>query len=360
LRFDEYFIKLTSGDNHSPADRIILNLLRIISFGYAALMWARAVAYRLSIFRSCRLPRPVISVGNVTVGGTGKTPVTAWIAAYLLTGGKKVAVLSRGYGGSLEGTVAVVSDGVKRILTPLEAGDEPCLLADNLPGLVVVIGSSRYEAGLLAMERFQPDIFILDDGFQHLNLRRDLNILLLDAKKPFGNGFVFPAGLLREPVGAINRADLVVFTRADRSAGTVERIPANLPVISCEHGLSGYRPYSGGDIRSFEKLEGLKGLAFAGIADPNQFFDSLEKCGVQLVATIAFPDHTDYGDDEIAALAKLKRSSSADYLITTSKDAVKMPVNQVSGFPFYVAELEVVFHGETMLKAALDNIFKQG
>jgi len=360
VKIREYFIRLTSCDKLSQADRIILNLLRTISFGYTVLMWARASAYRLSIFRSRALPRPVISVGNLTVGGTGKTPVTAWIAAHLLTKGKKVAVLSRGYGGSLEGTVAVVSDGVIRTLTPVEAGDEPCLLADNLPGLIVVIGSSRCDAGRFAMERFQPDIFILDDGFQHLSLKRDLNILLLDAKKPFGNGSVFPAGTLREPASAIKRADLIVLTRAERSGMTIERIPENIPVISSEHRLSGYKQFSGGEINSFEKLEGLKGLAFAGIADPNQFFDSLEKCGVQLVATLAFPDHTDYGDDEIAALAKLKRSSTADYLITTSKDAVKIPVNRVNEFPFYVAQLEVFFHDEAILKAALDNHLEQG
>ena len=354
MKIEEYFTRLTSGDKLSQADRIILNLLRVVSFGYAALMRVRAAAYQMSIFRSRTLPRPVISVGNLTVGGTGKTPVTAWIAAYFLGKGKKVAVLSRGYGGSLEGTVAVVSDGVKRVLTPLEAGDEPCLLADNLPGLIVVIGSSRYDAGQLAMEQFQPDIFILDDGFQHLSLKRDLNILLLDATKPFGNGFVFPAGLLREPENAINRCDLVVFTRSNDSDTKLKQIPGHVLAISSEHRLSGYRKYTAGDFRSFEELKGLKGLAFAGIANPNQFFDSLEKFGVKLVATLAFPDHTEYGDDEIAALAKLKRSSSADYLITTTKDAVKLPVNRASDFPFYVAQLEVFFHDETMLKAALD------
>ena len=137
---------------------------------------------------------------------------------------------------------------------------------------------------------------------------------------------------------------------------TIQRIPENIPVIRSEHRLSGYRPHSGGDIRSFEELKGLKGLAFAGIARPDQFFDALEKCGVRLVATLAFPDHTVYGDDEIAALAKLRRSSSADYLITTAKDAVKIPANQVSDFPFHVAQLEVLIHGEAMLKAALDKL----
>jgi tetraacyldisaccharide 4'-kinase len=356
LKIEQYFIRLTSGSDLSLTDRIVLSLLRIVSLGYSLLMRARTAAYRMSIFRSRSLPRPVISVGNLTVGGTGKTPVTAWIAAYLQGKGKKVAVLSRGYGGALEGKVAVVSDGVTRLLSPAEAGDEPCLLADALPGLVVVIGSSRYEAGCLAMERFQPDVFILDDGFQHLKLRRDLNILLFDGKRPFGNGSVFPAGLLREPAAAIDRADLVVFTRADHSSAKVEQIPEDIPVITSGHRLSGYRSCSGKDIIAFQELNGLKGLAFAGIADPDQFFDSLEKCGVRLVATIAFPDHTDYGEEEIAALAKLKRSSRADYLITTAKDAVKIPVNQVGDFPFYVAQLEVHFHDETMLKTALDRL----
>jgi tetraacyldisaccharide 4'-kinase len=356
LKFDEYFIKLTSGDNLSLVDRVILKLLWVLSIWYAMIMRFRASAYSLSIFRSFTLPRPVISVGNITVGGTGKTPVTAWIATYLLGKGKKVAVLSRGYGGSLEGTVAVVSDGIKRALSPFEAGDEPCLLADNLPGLIVVIGSSRYDAGRLAMERFKPDIFILDDGFQHLNLKRDLNILLLDANRPLGNGYVFPAGLLREPSSAINRADLIVYTRADRSCNTVDLVPESSSVLKSEHSLSGYKQLREEGVRSFEELKGLKGLAFAGIADPVQFFDSLEKCGVQLVATIAFPDHTDYGDEEITALAKLKRSSCADYLITTAKDAVKVPVSSVDKFPFYVAQLEVSFYDDTALRAALDRL----
>jgi tetraacyldisaccharide 4'-kinase len=356
LKFDEYFIKLTTGDTLSLGDRVILKLLWVISLGYALIMKFRSSAYSLSVLRTTTLPKPVVSVGNITVGGTGKTPVTAWIAAYLQGKGKRVAVLSRGYGGSLEGTVAVVSDGVKRTLSPVEAGDEPCLLADNLPGLIVVIGSSRYEAGCLAIERFNPDIFILDDGFQHLNLKRDLNILLLDAKKPFGNGSVFPAGTMREPSSATDRADLIVYTRAGRSSNTAKMVSENSPVVRCEHSLSGFKRLSGEGIRSFEELNGLKGLAFAGIADPMQFFDSLEKCGVQLVATLAFPDHTDYGEEEIAAIAKLKRSSRADYLITTAKDAVKVPVNPVDTFPFYIAQLEVSFYDDAPLRAALDKL----
>ena len=155
----------------------------------------------------------MISVGNITVGGTGKTPATAFIARLLIGRGLKVAVLSRGYGGSMEGETAIVADGRTILLDAGQCGDEPYLLAATVPGLMVVMGADRYSAGMLAMERLSPDIFLLDDGFQHLRLRRDLDILLVDWARPFGNGRTLPAGLLREPLSAVQRADLVVYTR---------------------------------------------------------------------------------------------------------------------------------------------------
>jgi tetraacyldisaccharide 4'-kinase len=152
-------------------------------------------------------------VGNITVGGTGKTPVVALLAGFCISRGKRVAVLSRGYGGTLHGETRLVSDGREIFLTPGEAGDEPFMLATRIPGLMVVIGPDRYKAGLFAQEQLDPDIFILDDGFQHLRLNRDLNILLLNQAKPFGNGCVLPAGWLREYRSAAKRADLVIYTR---------------------------------------------------------------------------------------------------------------------------------------------------
>ena len=160
----------------------------------------------------------MVSIGNITVGGTGKTPVTAYIARFLLAQGYRVAVLSRGYGGSLEGQTCVVSDGLTIMLSAVECGDEPYLLASTVPGLMVVIGTDRYAAGQLAIEQLAPDIFLLDDGFQHLRLHRDLNILLQDFSRPFGNGLTLPAGILREPSSAASRADLVIFTRAPKGA----------------------------------------------------------------------------------------------------------------------------------------------
>ena len=190
------------GRRRGVGDRLLVGILAVGAVPYGELLRVRAWAYATGLLPSRRLGRPVISVGNITVGGTGKTPMTALIARYLMGQGKRVAVLSRGYGGTSRGEARIVSDGSKLLLSASEAGDEPYLLAKELPGLMVVIGHDRYEAGRLAERELNPDLFILDDGFQHLRLQRDLNILLLDGRNPFGNGLTLPAGLLREPRSA--------------------------------------------------------------------------------------------------------------------------------------------------------------
>ena len=354
MKGEVYFRALLSGERCSIPDRLVFCLLRFVALIYGLAMRLRLLAYRSGLFRSYSLPVPVISIGNIVVGGTGKTPVTAWIADYFLKRGKKVAVLTRGYGGSMEGEVAIVSDGENRLLTPIEAGDEPCLLADMLPGLIVVMGSNRYQAGCLAQERFKPDIFLLDDGFQHLRLKRDLDILLLDAAKPLGNGFTFPAGFLREPAAAVRRADLAVFTRSEGLLPPNVLLSEKTVSVSAVHKLTGFRTLAGKETKPFAELQSLRGLAFAGIAAPELFFDALEKEGLTLASTLAFPDHTIYGDAEYAALARLRSSSRADYLITTAKDAIKLQYSGGEEAPFYVASLEMVFRDVQSLSRELD------
>ena len=356
MKGEEYFKKVIYGESLSVIDSLVLFLLKLVSPLYALVMRIRVLLYRFGIFRSYSLAKPVISVGNIVVGGTGKTPMTLWIARYLMKRGKKVAVLTRGYGGRLEGKVAVVSDGVKRLLSTQDAGDEPSLLADLLPGLIVVMGSNRYEAGLLAMEKFNPDCFILDDGFQHLRLQRDLDILLLDASNPFGNGRTFPAGLLREPPSAFERAGLVVFTRCNEENRPENVFPAEIPSARAFHKLTGFQSSGGGKVRPFSELASLRGLAFAGIADPESFFNSLETAGLLLVATLSFPDHTEYGEAETAALARLRVASKAEYLVTTAKDAVKIGSTGEREIPFYVAVLEIAFHDELVISRELDKL----
>jgi len=314
---------LANGTRTNHLDRLLLALLTPLSLPYALVQRVRVALYRAGILKTRRLPRPVVSVGNITVGGTGKTPVTACIARLLLERGMKVAVLSRGYGGSMEGRAAIVSDGSEVLLTAEQCGDEPYLLATTVTGLMVVMGSDRHRAGMLAMERLSPDIFLLDDGFQHLGLHRDLDILLLDCARPFGNSLTLPAGLLREPAGAAQRADLIIHTRCPEGA-TPAPVVAGKPRCIARHRLADLVPLSGGDPMAFAALRGRKILAFAGIAEPAAFFESLTAQGLNLVRTLPFPDHVRYDSSRLAALDRAIGECGAEFAVTTEKDGVKL------------------------------------
>jgi len=246
----------------------------------------------------------------------------------------------------------VVSDGKSLLAAPEQSGDEPYLLAQKVPGLMVVIGADRYRAGLLALAELKPDLFILDDGFQHLRLQRDLDILLLDASRPFANGYTLPAGFLREAVGAARRADLVVYTRCDQP-GLPQLFP-DKPSCWTSHRITGLMPLGGGERCGLEPLAGARVSAFSGIASPASFFDLLEGEGVRLTATVSFPDHVPYGEDEIAAICRLKQASRSAVLVTTEKDAVKLAPFVTRLGPCYVALLELAWQDSRALDAALE------
>jgi tetraacyldisaccharide 4'-kinase len=321
------------------------------------LLRVRAWAYAVNILPSRRLDRPVISVGNITVGGTGKTPMTALIARYLMDQGKRVAVLSRGYGGTSQGEPRIVSDGAGLLMSAAEAGDEPCLLAKELPGLMVVIGHDRYEAGRVAERELHPDLFILDDGFQHLRLQRDLNIVLLDGRNPFGNGLTLPAGLLREPRSALKRADLFVLTRSGAGCQYPTGLPDGRPVLRASHKIVGLAPAEGGSLHPFSELNGERVLAFAGIADPAGFAAGLVGQGVVPIATQFLPDHMNYGEREIADICRLRDRVGATCMVTTAKDAVKLSPFLTQLGTVWVAVLEIDLDDSAELTAALDSLF---
>jgi tetraacyldisaccharide 4'-kinase len=351
--FSAYWRALANGKTSGLSERLLLGLLIPLSLPYALIQRLRVGLYRCGILKSRHLPRPVISIGNITVGGTGKTPVTAWIARFLLSNGLKVAVLSRGYGGALEGRTAIVSDGREILLTAEQCGDEPYLLASSIPGLIVVIGSDRHSAGSLALEQLSPDIFLLDDGFQHLALQRDLNILLLDSVRPFGNGNILPAGMLREPQSAALRADLIIHTRCTQS---IENIPAltYIPQICERHTLVDLVPLTGGSPFTFAELAGLPLFAFAGIAEPDSFFNDLKAAGLNLVRALALTDHARYDALEAARLLDVMVSSGAAYAVTTEKDGVKLaPLAAEIGSLILLARMEPVFDGCDILEHEL-------
>lgn len=318
-----YWRSLANGSCNGFFDRLLLMLLIPLAVPYALAQQLRSRLYKSGLLKTRQLPRPVLSIGNITVGGTGKTPVTAYIARYLLDRGFKVVVLSRGYGGTLEGTTAVVSNGKQLFHAAEECGDEPLLLAKMLPGLMVVIGSDRHAAGMLAMEQLSPDIFLLDDGYQHLRLHRDLNILLLDHGKPFGNGWTLPAGLLREPLGAVERSDLVILTRCVDNGPLPENLQGK-KVYKSRHKLADLLPLHGGETVGFEALRNKNILVFAGIADPEFFFAQLGKKGLKMIKTLSFADHAAYDDQAVALISEAAQAAGADYLLTTEKDGVKL------------------------------------
>jgi tetraacyldisaccharide 4'-kinase len=326
---------------------------------YSLVLRLRALLYLGGIFKTRRLPRPVVSIGNITVGGTGKTPVTACIARFLLAQGYRVAVLSRGYGGSLEGQTCVVSDGLTIMLGAADCGDEPYLLASTVPGLMVVIGTDRYAAGQLAIEQLAPDVFLLDDGFQHLRLHRDLNILLQDFFRPFGNGLTLPAGILREPSSAAGRADLVIFTRAPKGAATPVDTDA-VPCCSSSHTIRDLLPLNGGTPVPFSGGHDQKVLAFAGIADPDSFFAGLRDEGLNLVRCLSFPDHVVYSRERCDEIAEAVRTSGADVLVTTEKDGVKLK-DLSGGYAgrTLLARLELTIDDPALLQGMLTKLLNQ-
>ena len=198
----------------------VYGVLRLVSVFYELGQGVRARLYRRKTFKSRRLKCRVISIGNLTLGGTGKTPTVMMVAETLRQKGYRPAILSRGYGGQSRKPVNVVNDGRQTLLSPKMAGDEPVMMARRLKTIPVLTGRNRYETGKYAMDHFGVDVLILDDGYQHLPLQRDLNILLCDASQPFGNGVVFPAGDLREPLTAMNRADVIFLTRCGKDSST--------------------------------------------------------------------------------------------------------------------------------------------
>jgi tetraacyldisaccharide 4'-kinase len=354
--FATYWRELANGSRTATADQLLILLLAPFGLVYSLFQHLRAGLYRIGILKGLRLPRPVISIGNITVGGTGKTPLTAYIARILLEQGYKVAVLSRGYGGSLEGQNVVVSDGSTVMLGPRECGDEPYLLASTVPGLMVVIGTNRYAAGQLAMKQLSPDVFLLDDGFQHLHLWRDLNILLLDSSRPFGNGWTLPAGLLREPAAATRRADLIILTRCPEGA-VVTPLVSGKPAFAASHRLVDALPLPGGNPVPFADLQGPSFLAFAGIAQPESFFSALRDRGINVVHTLPFPDHADYDRATLEEIGAALQSSGAEYAITTEKDGVKLkqlPVETAA--VTYVARLDVEIDKPADLLALVRNL----
>ena len=332
-------------------EKILFSFLLFCSvlYGFATLF--RSFLYHIKILPSYQAPVPVISVGNITVGGTGKTPVVDYLCRVFLARGKKTAVVSRGYGRQDRHGLKLVCAGQGPVISPELAGDEPFLLARRNPSLVVIAAVERRKGIAVAVAEHGAEVVILDDGFQHLGVQRDLNILLLDALRPFGNGWVLPAGLLREFPSAVKRGDLFIRTRTPEGTWSEVELPGKR--LTCRHVISSSFYSLTGDTVEIAFLKTLRGGAFAGLASPEMFFSDLTSAGLNIEKTVAFPDHVNYGKMETKRLAEL--SQSVDYLVTTEKDAVKLRPEDLP-IVCYAAPLALEFLEPGKLEAVLDDL----
>lgn len=337
----------------------------LVSWTFYLLLWPFALIFRLivSLRTSCYrygLPKvyratvPVISVGNLTVGGTGKTPVTDTLVKILVARELRVAVVSRGYGGQFRGAVGLVSAGDGVLLMPPQlAGDEPCLLARRNPALLVFVARERAR-GVCAAEAAGAQVIVLDDGFQHLPVYRDCDIVLLDSRAPFGNGQQLPAGPLREAVGALRRADLVIMTHAGATAA--QAIPYVGPVLHCRPRLADILTTLDGEEIPWSRLEGEQVVAFAGIARPEDFFVALRNRGLELAATLALDDHQEYSGEQLNRL--IQSCDNKKLLLTTEKDAVKLRAARFP-CPCLVVPLSLEFDEPGGLDRVLERVVEQ-
>jgi tetraacyldisaccharide 4'-kinase len=321
-------LALTRGWEHgfSPAGA---RLLAAASAGYRGVVAAREWLYAHRWLDRRALGCPVVSIGNLTVGGTGKTPAVLLATETLVGMGHRPAVVSRGYRRRTRG-VQIVADTASIRLDPEESGDEPFLLARRLPGVPVVVGANRYEAAHLAVRRFRPTAIVLDDAFQHLPLRRDLDIVMARARRPWGNGHLFPAGPLREPLDALARAHLVVATGATSvdDCGEVAEVASlhapGVPVLPGRYVAAACWEAGRMEPVKLEALSGLRLLAFAGIAFPESFRATLAETGACVSDLVVFADHHWYSAADVRALAARAAHEGADALVTTEKDWVRL------------------------------------
>lgn len=342
---------------------LIRILLMPLCWLYGTIVRIRNYCWTNGIFKQRHLPCTVISVGNVVAGGTGKTPAVAAIAKLLENKGFQVAILLRGYKRHSSEEITVVSDGENRLCSREESGDEADMLARQLSNIPIIVGKQRYLTGKAAIDRFKSDIVILDDGFQHRQLARDVNILTIDATQPYGTGALLPIGTLREPISALKRADIILLTHTD-VVGTnianlkteLNRLAPNIPILESVHqptSLYWLNQPDGHRTMPIKNLTGKRLLAVCGIGNPDAFVTTLEKSNPEVVELFAFPDHHVYTESDLQLIEHQMQQCDADWVITTQKDEQKL-VPLSTELPIVVLAIELVItEGEAILMDAL-------
>jgi tetraacyldisaccharide 4'-kinase len=362
--FEQYFLELIIGKRKSPKDQLMLLLLFVISRFYRMVVQFRLWLYDKRIIRNHAIGCLVVSIGNLSCGGTGKTPVVEVFAKTLSLKGRKVAVLSRGYRSKqrslwvkmiqkfsskkMEVPPKVVSDGKNLLLDSAYAGDEPYMLANNLTDVVVLVDKDRVKSGLYAIDEFQTDTLILDDGFQYMNLKPHINIVLVDSTDPFGNHHVLPRGILREPVKNLRRADYIFLTKSTGGnhlrhlKAFIRRHNRRAEIIECCHKpLYLEKVYYKGERESLELLKGKRVASLSAIAVPESFEAFLRQLGANIVKSQHFADHHRFSQQEIIDFINVSKKEKAEMIVTTEKDAVRMPRLERLDIPIYFMRVEI-------------------
>jgi tetraacyldisaccharide 4'-kinase len=326
--------RLITGKKQGALLALALLPLACASFIFQGIVWLRRLLYEKGIFKSCRLPCAVLSVGNITVGGTGKTPAVYHIARRLKDAGYRVAILSRGYRARHRGRGLVVADGSRMLAGLEDAGDEPFMLAEMLRDVPVLAGKDRVFLGERAVRDFAAQVILIDDGFHYFRLRRDLDIVLINSRNPFGNGWLLPRGPLREPLSSLARARLIMLSKVDREA-TVSALKKSLRhyspqalIVAASLRAQAFRRMATNETLSAEGLAGRRAAAVCSIGDPESFFSLLESLGVTVTARLAFPDHHWYGAADYHIIND--SGNTADFIVTTEKDIAKLDKNMLN------------------------------
>lgn len=345
---------LLSGRRTDIAARLLRAGLSVASLGYAAAVSVRNRAFDAGWLKVNRAAVPVISLGNITTGGTGKTPMAAWLANWLISAGRKPGLLSRGYR-------ALASDADNDV----SGNDEKRVLDRLCPGVPHLQQKNRVEAADRLIREHGCNVLILDDGFQHRRLHRDLNLVLIDALQPWGFGHVLPRGLLREPLPGLRRADLVIITRYDQCP--VDQRQQLQSQIAELHGTAECigvsfvpRQLTGldGSTRPLDSLPSTRSIAFCGIGNPEGFRRTLSALGASTDLRV-YPDHHHYGPTDLRELASAARSQSADVALTTLKDLVKITLETWTGPPLFAIEIGAQFpSGQETLSSRLQNVIR--
>jgi len=316
-------------------------VVKTILSGIYFLLWrCRLFLYEHKILPTKRVNAFVVSVGNLTVGGTGKTPVTLFLAQQYQAKGSRVGIVSRGYRGRYKAPVVVVSDGQSVLEPPQIVGDEPVMMARRLNGVPIVVSRDRVLGCQWLIDHFKIDLILLDDGFQHIRLHRDLNILLMDATQT--NYFLLPKGPMREPIFAAHRANIVIVTRQDCASppfNMPEGSGFDSPILQTSFYPVGLMPLKGGASRPISTLSGEPIIAVCGIGNPSAFIKMLEQLGAKIYETILFPDHHHYTEADMQGIGIKAKSLGAKTIITTEKDAIKIERIPAQMAPFEAVDI---------------------